>query len=156
MTIYLYPAWCTCSAVTCRKPVPLGSIRGPGRWQSRSGRAPGNCKESRSRTPPPARRRPSGVRRAPCRCPQSGCHAPQQGLGHGCRCPPGQELQDGVLRHPVYRGEQGSPVPRADDRVQLPVADAALLLLRRTLGNVHPPRNVAPTGPPVRLLPPAA
>ncbi len=68
--------------------------------------------------------------------------APQQGLGHR-RCGlAAQQLQDRVPGGPVHRGQQGTPVPRADDRVQLPVPDPALLLHhRRTLGNVHPPRN---------------
>ncbi len=78
--------------------------------------------------------------------------APQQGLGHRRYGLAAQQLQDRVPGGPVHRGQQGTPVPRADDRVQLPVPDPALLLHhRRTLGKVHPPRNVPPPGMPPAL-----
>ena len=87
-------------------------------------------------------------------------HALGQRFGHRGRRLHVDPLQNLVLRPPIHRRDQGAPVPRADDRIQLPVPDAGLLLHhRRAVGNVHPAGNVAPSGmpatAPVRLLPPA-
>jgi len=104
----------------------------------------------------------AGAANEPCpihlrRLPQT----PGAATGTGGRHPAGQqayaraglaaqELEDRVLRHPVHRGQHGSPVHRADDRVQL-VADPALLRRHGTLRDVHPSRNATPAATPVRL-----
>ncbi len=84
---------------------------------------------------------------------------PDERRGHRRRGLALHPLQEGKLRAPIHGRYQCPPVFRAHDRVQLPIADPALLgHHRRPLRKVHPIRNVAasgmPAATPVRLLAP--